>query len=115
MENYAGEGDDAFRGRDRPLRVTNPEPHDPLFTTIIKAAGQVGIRHQALRYALFRQGMLAMTGALDPGVRPLARGPGGARPDAGMDPDADGTHPARPENIAPVGSDPLCPCDASGE
>jgi hypothetical protein len=26
---YAGEGDDAFRGREGPLRVTNPEPHDP--------------------------------------------------------------------------------------
>ena len=27
------------------LRVTNPEPRDPLVATIIKAAGQVGIRH----------------------------------------------------------------------
>jgi choline dehydrogenase len=45
MESYAGEGDDAFRGREGPLRVTNPEPRDPLFATIIKAAGQVGIQH----------------------------------------------------------------------
>jgi choline dehydrogenase len=45
MEIYAGEGNDAFRGREGPLRVTNPEPRDPLFATIIKAAGQVGIRH----------------------------------------------------------------------
>ena len=45
MESYAGEGNDAFRGREGPLRVTNPEPRDPLFATIIKAAGQVGIRH----------------------------------------------------------------------
>ena len=45
MESYAGEGDDAFRGREGPLRVTNPEPHDPLFATIIKAAAEVGIRH----------------------------------------------------------------------
>src|SRR5271155_2431033 len=45
MESYAGEGDDAFRGREGPLRVTNPEPRDPLFSTIIKAAAQVGIRH----------------------------------------------------------------------
>ena len=28
-----------------PLRVTNPEPRDPLFATIIKAAAEVGIRH----------------------------------------------------------------------
>jgi len=34
MESYAGEGDDAFRGREGPLRVTNPEPRDPLFATI---------------------------------------------------------------------------------
>ena len=45
MESYAGEGDDAFRGREGPLRVTNPEPRDPLFATIFKAAAQVGIRH----------------------------------------------------------------------
>src|SRR6266571_3154993 len=45
MESYAGEGDDALRGREGPLRVTNPEPRDPLFATIIKAAAQVGIRH----------------------------------------------------------------------
>jgi choline dehydrogenase len=45
MESYACEVDDAFRGRKGPLRVTNPEPRDPLFATIIKTAGQVGIRH----------------------------------------------------------------------
>ena len=45
MESYAGEGDNGFRGREGPLRVTNPEPRDPLFATIIKAAAQVGIRH----------------------------------------------------------------------
>src|ERR1700746_646882 len=45
MESYAGEGDDAYRGREGPLRVTNPEPRDPLFATIIKAAAEVGIRH----------------------------------------------------------------------
>jgi hypothetical protein len=45
MESYASEGDAAFRGRQGPLRVTNPEPRDPLFATIIKAAAEVGIRH----------------------------------------------------------------------
>jgi choline dehydrogenase len=45
MESYAGEGDDGFRGREGPLRVTNPEPRDLLFATIIKAAAQVGIGH----------------------------------------------------------------------
>jgi choline dehydrogenase len=44
MEAYDG-GDDAFRGRQGPLRVTNPEPRDPIFATIIKAAAEVGIPH----------------------------------------------------------------------
>ena len=46
MESYAdGEGDDALRGRDGPLRITNPAPRDPLDKALIAAAGQVGIRH----------------------------------------------------------------------
>src|SRR4051812_21704727 len=44
METYDG-GDDTFRGRDGPLRVTNPEPRDPIFAALIKAAGEVGIPH----------------------------------------------------------------------
>jgi choline dehydrogenase len=45
MESYAGGGDDNFRGRNGPLRVTNPEPRDPIFATIIRAAAEVGIPH----------------------------------------------------------------------
>src|ERR1019366_4836581 len=44
MESYAG-GDDEFRGREGPLLVTNPEPRDPLYAALIKAAGEVGIAH----------------------------------------------------------------------
>jgi choline dehydrogenase len=44
MESYA-EGDDALRGRDGPLRITNPPPRDPLFRALIAAAEEVGIRH----------------------------------------------------------------------
>ena len=44
MESYDG-GDDAFHGRDGPLRVTNPDASDPLYTALIKAAGEVGIAH----------------------------------------------------------------------
>jgi len=44
MESYE-EGDEAFRGRGGPLRVTNPPPLNPLYATVIKAAGEVGIRH----------------------------------------------------------------------
>jgi choline dehydrogenase-like flavoprotein len=265
MESYAGEGDDAFRGREGPLRVTNPEPRDPLFATIINAAAQIGIRHnpdyngasqegiamsqatiaggrrmstarcyldpvrnrpnlhietEALseglvldgkrcagvrysvagevreagagravvisagafnspqllelsgigqperlrklgievrhelpgvgenlrdhyvprtRWLVGKKASPSTTGARprygspgaalcavpaghagddrrpDPRVRALARGPGSAGPDAGLDPDADRTQPARPEDIAAVGSDPLCPRDAPGE
>ena len=45
MESYEAGGDDTYRGRGGPLRVTNPEPHDRLLSTLIKAAGEVGIRH----------------------------------------------------------------------
>jgi choline dehydrogenase len=45
MESYEGGGDDAFHGRDGPLRVTNPEPREPIFQALIRAAAQVGIRH----------------------------------------------------------------------
>jgi choline dehydrogenase len=45
MESYEGGGDDEFRGRDGPLRVTDPPPKDLIFQKLIEAAGQVGIRH----------------------------------------------------------------------
>jgi choline dehydrogenase len=44
MECYKG-GDDAYRGRSGPLRVTNPEPREPIFAALIRAAGEVGIPH----------------------------------------------------------------------
>jgi choline dehydrogenase len=43
MERYEGGGDDAFRGRDGPLRVTDPPPADPILRHLIQAAGEVGI------------------------------------------------------------------------
>ena len=45
MESYSGGGDDRFRGREGPLRVTNPEPRDPIFATLIEAAAEIGIAH----------------------------------------------------------------------
>ena len=45
MESYEVGGDDTFRGREGPLRVTNPAPRDPLYVALIKAAAQVGIAH----------------------------------------------------------------------
>jgi choline dehydrogenase len=45
METFECGGDDEFRGREGPLRVTDPDASDPLFATVIKAAGEVGVRH----------------------------------------------------------------------
>jgi choline dehydrogenase len=45
MERYEGGGDDRFRGRDGPLRVTDPPPREPIFQALIAAAAQVGIPH----------------------------------------------------------------------
>jgi choline dehydrogenase len=61
MESYEG-GDDAFRGREGPLRVTNPAPHDPLYATLIKAAAEVGIAHNP-DYNGARQDGIAMSQA----------------------------------------------------
>jgi choline dehydrogenase len=61
MESYQG-GDDAYRGREGPLHVTNPEPRDPLYAVVIKAAGQVGIPHNP-DYNGARQEGIAMSQA----------------------------------------------------
>jgi len=45
MERYEGGGDDAFRGRDGPVRVTDPAPDQRLYRALIDAAGEVGIPH----------------------------------------------------------------------
>jgi choline dehydrogenase len=45
MESYQGGGDDRYRGREGPIKVTDPQPATPLFQALIAAAGEVGIRH----------------------------------------------------------------------
>ena len=62
MESYEGNGDDEFRGREGPIRVTNPDWHDPLFATVIKAAAEVGIEHNS-DYNGARQDGIAMSQA----------------------------------------------------
>jgi choline dehydrogenase len=62
MESYQGGGDDALRGRDGPLRVTNPDPQDRLYKALIKAAGEVGIEHNP-DYNGARQDGIAMSQA----------------------------------------------------
>jgi choline dehydrogenase len=61
MESYAG-GEDRFRGRDGPIRVTDPEPRDPIFVAIIKAAAEAGILHNP-DYNGARQDGIAMSQA----------------------------------------------------
>jgi choline dehydrogenase len=43
MESYQGEGDDEFRGRDGPLKVSESNEGGAIYDALIKAAGQVGI------------------------------------------------------------------------
>jgi choline dehydrogenase len=43
MESYQGEGDDEYRGRGGPLKVTESNEVGPLYNALINAAGQVGI------------------------------------------------------------------------
>ena len=47
LESYEGGGDDEFRGREGPLRVTYPDEKGPLYDALIEAAGQIGIPHVA--------------------------------------------------------------------
>ena len=69
MESYAGDGDDQYRGRDGPLRVTNPQPHDPLLATIIKAAGEVGIRHNPDYHGATQDGIAMSQATISNGRR----------------------------------------------
>jgi choline dehydrogenase len=62
MEAYEGGGDDRFRGREGPLRVTDPQPREPLYAALIKAAGEVGIVHNP-DYNGARQDGIAMSQA----------------------------------------------------
>ncbi len=70
MESYQG-GDDALRGREGPLRVTNPEARDPLFKALIEAAGQVGIAYNP-DYNGLRQDGIAMSQATISGGRRMS-------------------------------------------
>ncbi|MBL4720490.1 MAG: GMC family oxidoreductase N-terminal domain-containing protein, partial [Alphaproteobacteria bacterium] len=45
MESYQGEGDDEFRGRDGPLKVSESNESGPIYDALIEAAGQVGIKY----------------------------------------------------------------------
>ena len=62
MERYDADGDGTYRGREGPLRVTNPPPRLPIFQALINAAGQVGIPHNP-DYNGARQDGIAMSQA----------------------------------------------------
>ncbi len=43
MESYQGEGDEEYRGRSGPLKVTENRETGPLYDKLIQAAGEIGI------------------------------------------------------------------------
>jgi choline dehydrogenase len=43
MESYQGQGDDEFRGRSGPLKVTENQETGPLYDALIKGANEIGI------------------------------------------------------------------------
>ncbi len=45
MESYQGEGDDEYRGRGGPLKVTESNESGEIYEALIEAAGQVGIKY----------------------------------------------------------------------
>src|SRR5438094_9727835 len=45
MESYQGDGDNEYRGRSGPLRVSESNESGPLYNALIKAAGEVGIAY----------------------------------------------------------------------
>ncbi len=45
MESYQGEGDEEYRGRGGPLKVTENIESGPIYDALIKAAGEVGIKY----------------------------------------------------------------------
>ncbi len=45
MESYQGDGDDEYRGRDGPLKVTESNETGEIYDALIQAAGQVGINY----------------------------------------------------------------------
>jgi len=71
MESFEGGGDDAYRGRSGPLRITNPVPRDALLKAIVEAAGQVGIRYNP-DYNGERQDGIAMSQASIAGGRRMS-------------------------------------------
>src|SRR5260221_2232525 len=69
MEAYDGGGDEYFRGRTGPLRVTNPEPREPIFQALIKAAGEVGIAHNPDYNGAEQDGIAMSQATIAGGVR----------------------------------------------
>ncbi|MFL5256308.1 MAG: GMC family oxidoreductase [Rhodopila sp.] len=45
MESYQGDGDEEYRGRSGPLKVTENRETGPIYSALIRAAGQAGIEY----------------------------------------------------------------------
>jgi choline dehydrogenase len=68
MESYDG-GEDTYRGRAGPIRVTDPPPRLPLFAALIEAAGQVGIPHNADYNGAMQDGIAMSQASISSGRR----------------------------------------------
>src|SRR5690242_2825545 len=68
MESFTG-GDDEYRGREGPIRVTNPPARLPVFAALIKAAKQVGIPHSPDYNGAAQDGIAMSQASIDAGRR----------------------------------------------
>ncbi len=68
MESYQG-GDDAFRGRDGPLRISRFPPDNPLYQALIAAAAEVGIAHNPDYNGATQDGIAMSQGSIAAGQR----------------------------------------------
>jgi len=68
LENYGG-GEDEYRGRSGPLKITDPDGSDPLFQSLIKAAGEAGIAHNPDYNGAEQEGISMSQSTIDGGKR----------------------------------------------
>ena len=79
MESYQGEGDDEYRGRTGPLRVSENNETGALYDALIKAAGEIGIAYTQ-DYNGARQDGIGMTQTTIRGGRRMSTEHSSARP-----------------------------------
>ncbi|HYD05180.1 MAG TPA: GMC oxidoreductase, partial [Reyranella sp.] len=69
LESYEGGGDDHYRGRNGPVRVTDPPPATPLLRALIEAAAQVGIARNPDYNGAYQDGIVMSQATIARGRR----------------------------------------------